>query len=271
MNTAIVIKTIRDSMTALVLVMLGITLFGALFVWAMHSFGQEVLDFIGRLPFLTRIFQISFGIDTGGDVSINVLLAVGFTHAVVLALAWGILIAILTRVIVGEIERGTADLLLTLPLRRPTVYCSLTLAVVLMAVPISFCPLIGVAVGSQLIRFDEPIVLSKFLPVTLNFLAINLAIAGLSAMVSTALNRRGPAVGIIVGVVVVSATLNFLDPFLPAIRHVRWIGLLHYYRPPDIVRLGTFPTSQVAALLAIAMLSWLVGLVVYSRKDIPAA
>ena len=270
-NQAIFWKTTRDSASLIVASSLGITGFVVLFVWAMVDMGQELMAFLSQLGFLKRIFEFSFGIDVSGEVSITILLAVCFTHALVLMLSWATVIATTTRVTAGEIERGTADLLLTLPVRRSEVYLSTTLVWLLASLLLALCPLAGLWIGLQIIETEEVVLTSRFVKPAFNFFFLLIAIGGISSLISSCIDRRGLAVATVVGVLVVSVVLNFVEPFIPLIQRIRFLGLLNYFRPVDVVRLGQWPVMEMAVLLALGIACWTIGLIVFCRKDIPTA
>jgi ABC-2 type transport system permease protein len=270
-NFAIFIKTVRDSLATLAFAAVATCGFVILFVWAMVNMGQELLTFVSQFPFLRNIFEMSLGIRVEGEVSINILLAVCFTHLVVLILAWGTIIAITTRVSVGEVERGTADLLLSLPVSRFAVALSTSLVWVLAAAILASCALIGVWIGGRLFAGDEPIRFSSFVPAAVNLFALHLAIGGLSQLLSGIANRRGVAIGIVLGIALVSMTLNFVEPFIPPLQRLRSLGLLHYFRPVDVIRTAQWPTQNCLTLIGFGLICWSIGTAVFCRKDIPAA
>ncbi len=270
-NLAIFVKTIRDSIATLAMAALATMGFVILFVWAMVNMGQEVLRFVSQFPFLRNIFELSLGIRVEGDVSVNILLAVSFTHLVVLVLAWGTIIAIVTRVSVGEVERGTADLLLSLPISRFAVAFSTSLVWIVAGAMLALCALVGVWIGGLLFAGDEPVHFLNFVPAAFNLFALHLAVGGLGQLVSGIANRRGVAIGVVVGIALVSVTLNFVEPFIQPIQRLRFLGLLHYFRPVDIVRTGQWPTQNCLVLLGVAATCWAIGTTAFCRKDIPAA
>ncbi len=270
LNWAITAKTARDSCVTVGLASLATVGFVILFVYAMVNMGTELLKFVSQFPFLKNIFELSLGIRVEGDVSINILLAVSFTHLVVVVLAWGTIIAIVTRVSVGEVEQGTADLLLSMPVSRFTVSVSTTLVWIFAAAQLAMCPLVGIWIGGRVFAADDPIHFLSFVPVAINLFALHLAIGGLSQLVSGIANRRGIAIGVVVGIALVSVTLNFIGPFIQPIQRLRFMGLLHYFRPVDIVQTARWPIQSCLVLLGIAIICWTIGTISFCRKDIPA-
>ena len=143
LNSAIFLKTFRDSAVSLLLAIVGLIAFQILFVWAMLNMGTEVLEFVSKVPFITKMFEMSLGIKVDGEVSLNILFAVCYTHAVALSLVWFVVISTVTRTTVGEVERGTADMLLTLPVSRPEVYFSTSLVWWTITAILSYVPIVG--------------------------------------------------------------------------------------------------------------------------------
>ncbi len=270
-NRAIFRKTLDDSASLTVAAAVGIIGFVILFVWAMLNLGDEVLNFASRFAFLRKVFEAGFGIKVDGEVSINILFAVSFTHAVVLALSWAVMIAITTRVTVGEIEKGTADLLLTLPISRSEVYVSTSLVWILAAILLAFCPVIGVWIGSLIFKTPEVVEIARYFKPAVNFLCLLLAVGGISSLVACSLNSRGPAIAIVVGIVLLSSVLNFVEPFIESLKPLRFFGLLNYFRPVDVVRANTWPLTSMSILLLLFLTCWLLGLLIFRRREIPTA
>ena len=270
-NRAIFHKTTADSASLIIAAALGIIGFVVLFVWAMLSVGTEVLDFVAKFAFLRKIFEAGFGIKVDGEVSINILFAVCFTHAVVLALSWAVIIAITTRVTAGEIEKGTADLLLALPVTRSEVYFSTSLVWVVAAIGLAVCPIIGVWIGSQVFVTPEVVEVARYGKPALNFLFLLWAIGGISSLVACCVDRRGPAIAVVVGIVLLSTVLNFVEPFIESLKPLRYLGLLNYFRPVDVFRAATWPIMSMVVLFLLAIGCWWAGLIVFCRKDIPTA
>jgi ABC-2 type transport system permease protein len=270
-NRTIFKKTLGESLPMIAAASLGITGFVVLFAQSMLGMGAELMKFVSQFEFLQKIFEFGFGIDVSGEISISVLFAVCFTHGLVLIMSWSTVIATTSRVTSGEVERGTADLLLTLPVTRAEVYCSTSLVWISASALLAICPVIGVWIGLQIFEIDEPVEITRYFAPALNFFFLILAVGGISSMVSAIVDRRGMAVSIVAGFLLLSSVLNFVLPFIEAIQPLSFLGILGYFRPVDIVRSGNWPISEMATLFAIAAVCWTIGLVVFSRKDIPTA
>ena len=270
-NYGIFRKTLSDSFFALWLSVVGLTAFVILFGWAMVNMGQELMEFVSRLGFVKKIMEMSLGVSLDGEVSLTTLFAICFTHGVILTTTWGVLIATATRVTVGEVEKGTADLMLTLPVSRFRVFCSTTLVWALIAIVLSFVPILGIWLSILILQPEESIDISRYVAPAINFACLNLAIASMAAMIGSIYDRRGLAVGTTICIALVSVVLNFLEPFIEVLDSIMFLSFLNYFRPVDVVKDGVFPTTSCLVLLGFVAACWLVGMTVFSRKDIPTA
>ncbi|MBU0637930.1 MAG: ABC transporter permease [Planctomycetes bacterium] len=141
MSLAIVRKTFRDTLWVFLLLTLAIVAFEMLFVRAMSVFAGEITEIWFSKEALRRLIQMMVGADLAENATPTGLMTVGFAHPLLYAFTWTLILTICTRVIAGEIDRGTADLLLTLPISRASLYVSVSLVWLVCGVPISVAPL----------------------------------------------------------------------------------------------------------------------------------
>ncbi len=270
-NPVLFRKTFRDSLALLAASTCGIIVFVVVFAWAMINMGPELMQFLSKFQFLAKIFEVGLGIKVDGDFSVNIMLAVSFAHAMVMMMSWAVMISISTRVTVGESERGTADLLLTLPVSRTEVFVSTSLVWMVSAVLLAISPLIGIWISVLVLNPDETIVLSSFAGASINFFAFLLAIGGMSTLVGCIFDRRGPAIATVVGIGIFSVLINYVEPFISQISRIKFLSLMTYFRPVESVRSGVFPLFDFLIMLSIGMVCWAIGLMIYNRRDVPTA
>ena len=142
MNRAIILKTVRDTLPILLVVCAAIVLLETLFVCVLGQFSKE-MEFILQNPIFQRFSRVLLGSQLGGATSSTSFLAFGFAHPLLFALTWAFILTNCTRVLAGEIERGTADLLLTLPVSRGGVFMSVSVVCVGAGIPVCIAPLVG--------------------------------------------------------------------------------------------------------------------------------
>lgn len=271
MNLALIRKTALDTLAVFVLVVAGLVAFEFLFVRAMSEFAEELLQFWARRPAIKGFIQVLVGSQFNLDISATGLMTIGLAHPLLFALTWTFILANGSRVIAGEIDRGTADLLLALPVSRVGVYFSVSLVWIVAGAAISFAPLAGVWLGELWHPLQEPLDLARLVIPAVNLFGLFLAVMAATMLVSALASRRGPVIGVLLALLLSSFLINFLSQLWPAARHLNFLSVLEYYRPLASVRDGAWPVRDLIVLLTTAVVCWSAGLWCFSRRDIPAA
>lgn len=271
MNMALVVKTIRDNLLLFLVTVGAVLVFETLFVLAMRSLGPELMAFVSRRAFLQNIFRMLLSLDFRAGVSVDMLVVLGFVHPFLFATTWAFLIAIGTRVTVGEIDQGTADLLLSLPVSRVSVYVSTSLVWMGAAVLLSLTTWAGLWLGTWVFPMRGHVNMARLGIASCNLLALDAAIGGTTSLISSMLSRRGVAVALLIAILLFSFLVNFLAIFVEFFRSISFLGLLDYYRPVESMRDGIWPVRNLIILGTIAIVGWSIGLMVFWKRDIPVA
>jgi len=272
MNRAIVLKTLRDCRGLLIVLTLAIILFEMVVQRFTIDLAAD-LDLIRpwlEMEWVRQLVTMALGADPMGDLSSTTIVVFGLAHPAMYALTWILILTVGTGVVAGEIGRGTADLLLTLPVSRTCVYVSVSAVLAVATIIVSAAPVTGLWLGACCFPMPEALNFSRLWLCAVNWLALNIAVAGTTMLVSSVVSRRGPAVGVVLGVLIVSDVINFVTLFWEAAQPLSWLGFLHYYRLLPIVRGGGLPSVDIAVLLGIGLVTWGAGLWCFRRRDIPA-
>ena len=118
MNRGLIIRAFRESWpTTLVLglVLLGVE--GAL-AFVLPKFSGPMSQEWLQMDFARGIMQAMLGTELADRIGPQMFQAMAWVHPVPLALTWAHAILSCTRVPAGEVDRGTADVLLSLPVSR---------------------------------------------------------------------------------------------------------------------------------------------------------
>lgn len=270
MNAGILRKAVRDNLRPLIAVAAGIVLLETLIVGASRELARDIHVVLDRLPFVRRLAGMLVGADLGDEITAMTFVAFGFVHPVLLALTWAFLLTVCTRVPAGEIDRGTADLLLTLPVTRTGALVSTSAAWVLCGVPVCLAPLLGVWLGRRLFPSGDPVFYPRLLLLCVNLFALYLAVGGAATMASSWSSRRGTAVAVVLALLLGSFLLTFLAQYWEAVENLAFLSILRYYRPLPAVRTGRIDARDVGVLLALAGLTWSLAWWRFARRDVPA-
>ena len=271
MNGALTAKMTRDSAVVVLMTSVALVLFGFLFVLAMSNWAQDLLLLWSKIGFIQRMFRFVLSIDLQGEVTVNTLIVSGFVHPFLLMITWGCVVSICTHFIVEPIDRGTADLLFTLPISRATYFVSATAVWVSASGVIACAALLGIWIGGEWFDLTPPLPIFRLILVVMNLWILYFAIGCLAMCVAALVNRRTQAVGGMVALLLSSFLINVLEAFIPFFRAIRLLGLLCYYRPVEILQSGNPSWTHIAVLTGIAVVSWMIGCGLFMRKDIPVA
>src|SRR3972149_5464441 len=124
MNLGLIYKAVRETWASTLWFATGIFVFELVLGLILPAFQKEFSDKFLQLEFMQKILAALLGAELGKVMGPAVLSMIGWVHPLVLALVWAQAIVVCTRVPAGEVDRGTLDVLLALPVTRTSVYVS---------------------------------------------------------------------------------------------------------------------------------------------------
>jgi ABC-type transport system involved in multi-copper enzyme maturation permease subunit len=169
---------------------------------------------------------------------------------------------------VGEVDRGTADFTMTLPVTRFGIVVSQTVVWIAAGIVLLAFGLLGNLFGGQYVETVHRPAFARTLLVLVNLFCLYLAVGGLSWLFSAASNRRGQAMAAVFMLLLASFLLNFLAQFWDVAERLSFLGVMYYYRPLAILRDGSVPWADIGILLAIGGALWIAACVVFSKRDV---
>lgn len=268
MNRGLLIRAFRESWPATLL--LGLVLVGveALLAFVLPRFGSEMSGQFLQLEFARGIMQAMLGTELGDRIGPQMFSAVAWVHPVPLALTWAHAIICCTRVPAGEVDRGTIDLLLGLPVSRWEVFLSESLVWLICGAAILAGALAGNLLGSQALPVENRQPLHHLLIVLVNLFCLYAAVGGLAWLISSFCDRRGRAMTIGFLILLVLFLLNYLAEFWHPLQRIAFLSPLEYHRPVKVLADGTWPWKDLGVLLSSAAVMWFAGGVVFTRRDL---
>ncbi len=242
----------------------------ALLTYVLPQVQHGLDDVVEQIPMVKHIIAALLGSELGDQLSARTMQAFLWVHPVVLALMWAHEIWLCSRTPAGEIDRGTVDVLFSLPVSRRAVYLCETAVWLATGVVLLAAGLLGHRAVSML-QPDQPApTLARSLLVIVNLYCVYLAVGGIAFLVSACSDRRGRAIAVVFGIVLASFLLNFLAQFWEPARQIAFLSVMEYYRPALVLQHGGFPVRDAALLLAIAVATWLAGGEVFARRSLCA-
>ncbi len=268
MIRGIMAKTIREVWPATLLFGIGLSLVMALLTYVLPQIQEGITDVFASLPFVKTLVQTILGTDVGDELTAQMMQAILWVHPVVLSVVWAHEIVFCTRMPAGEIDRGTIDVLLGLPVSRRTVYLCETVMWLVTGAFVLLLGVLGHLAAAPAMPVEMRPGISRIVLVMANFCCVYVAVGGIAFLVSALSDRRGRAIGIVFAIVLASFLLNFLAQFWGPAQQVAFMSVLDYYRPAQILQAGRLPLDDVATLLVVGGAAWLAGCEVFARRSI---
>ena len=180
MMYGLLIKSFRE--TRMMALFFGTALFFVLYVLThlVPHIRESMMEIFQKVPFLKDLIAALLGTSMGFQVTPKSVFSFIWVHPTVLALVWGFEIVFCTRVPVGEVDRGTVDLLFGLPVSRWRVFLSETIVWLAMGVWLLGLAWLGHLIsGRSIENSSRPDMLETGL-VLLNFYSVYIAVGGIS-------------------------------------------------------------------------------------------
>jgi ABC-2 type transport system permease protein len=305
MTTILVRKLLRDLRWPLVVVALLLGGFQCLWVKVVERIIGELLPvFLKYMP-LELIKQIIFQgsgqtLETlmGGQM-INIdrpmdMLSVGYVHPLMLIIfsIWAIGRASIA--LAGEIDRGTAELLLSQPLARYQVILA-HFRIDLVVIPILCLSLwagnwlgawmfgllhLGAPIDGQELLIDP----RAFFPGLANVAGLMFAMSGYTMWLSSAGRFRTRVMAIAILATLVQFVINVIGQLWDKLNPLRPLTVFYYYQPQPIILKGHWtvdlsecwsvgrpmPVNVILVLFAVGFIGYALALLTFTRRDLPA-
>lgn len=244
----------------------------AAIMWLLTALLPKVLGDVHRvfekISFVKPLITGLLGMDPGDEFSAKMMQAFLWVHPTVLSLTWAHALMYCTRMPAAEIDRGSVDFLLGLPVSRWKLYLSETIGCMVSGACILLIGFGGHAMAASSLQPQmRPDTFALF-GILANLFAVYLAVAGLTFLVSTNSDRRGRAIGIMFAILLASFLLNFIAQFWIPAKAISFLSIMEYYRPALVIESQRFPVQDVATLIVIATISWGAGGVIFKSRSI---
>ncbi|MBA2254687.1 MAG: ABC transporter permease subunit, partial [Chloroflexi bacterium] len=195
MSLPLLAHTWRSQRAKLVIVMVGLAIWGFLMPIIYATVGKDLEGLISSNPLFRQMSQ--FG---GADVfSLGGAIALGFVHPIAVALIGVFAVGMGTAAIAGERQRGTLEVLLARPVSRRGLYLTLLVAVGLFIALAVVALLAGSLLGAISQDVVSEIDLGRMPVLFVNGWLLWFAIAALSLAASVSFDRLAPALGVALG------------------------------------------------------------------------
>jgi len=273
MNFAIWKKAVWEAWRSLLVCSVLLILFAWLFVWLMCQFPP---GFFGRfLPFLPEFLQRLLDVPIALLATRTGELSILFVHVVTMLVCVGWALARGSASIAGEIGRGTMDLILSLPIWRPTLVVAPAVVAAVGSAVLAGSVCAGLGLGLLTVDVGEDLALSRFLPGAVNLFLMTFAFTGVTMLVSSWSHDRWHVMAIAGGVFIASLILKMVASLWSAGEWLGYFSFLSAFEPQQIILMGKQAEPSAVecnvTLLGLGLACYLAAAAVLWYRDIPAA
>jgi ABC-2 type transport system permease protein len=268
MNRGLIIRAFRELWGTTVILGLVLMGFEAALAYVMSKFSAQITQQWLQMDFARGIMQAMLGTEIRDRIGPELFQSMAWVHPVVLSLVWAHALVCCTRVPAGEVDRGTADVLLGLPVSRWELFLSETFVWLTCGAVVLAAGLAGNVLGSLPLPSGDRPPFARLALVLLNLFFLYGAVGGLAWLVSSLSNRRGRAMTVVFLILLALFLLNYLAQFWSPLESFVFLGPLHYLRPVNILATGACPCRDLAVLAGAGGALWLLGGVIFARRDL---
>lgn len=230
----------------------------------LHS---NMFALVMKMDFTRNMMSALIGTPIEGSMDVQVLQALPWVHPLATLIVFAHEVTLCTWQPAGEIDRGTIELLLGLPVSRWQVYVHYTVLWAISGLVVILIGLAGHWLGFALAGMALAPA-GRIATVVINAWLLYLAIGCFALMLSCAGARRGRVVGAVIAVVIGLFLVAFVAGLWPPARALDRINLLTYSRPFFIFQSGRIPWGDMAVLIGATAVMWTAGGMIYQRRDI---
>jgi len=273
MNRAIWKKAVGDAWLQLLICGLILVAFGWLFVWLMSQIDLGVWGVMVRA--MPSFFRRLSDIPIPAMVTSAGRLTILFVHPITLLVAIGWAVGRGSDSISGEIDRGTMDLVLSLPVRRFTVMLAPAVVATVGAFVLAGALLGGIALGLATCEVSGEVSTRAFLPGAINLACMVFCFTGMTTLVSSFGRNRWRTIIIAGGLYVVSFIIEIVRQFWSAGTWLKYGTFLSAFSPRSLIlepeATGLLAWPYNLPLISLGLAAYAVAAIVLTYRDIPAA
>jgi ABC-2 type transport system permease protein len=257
-------RSLKDLRWATFWYALGLALYGLLILSAypgVRDNAQTMQELIDAFP---KALMDAFG---GSDMTS----LTGFTGGKFLNVMWPLIAGVFlimagTATVAREVERGTAEMLLSVPVSRTRLLVG-KMAALLVATLVLVAATVGaIALGAALV--DETLEAGKLVALGMVLTSFAVAVGGFSVLVSAFSKERGRAAGVAAGVVLASYAAWVIAELSDDWAWLDTLSIFTAFEPQRALDTGEVDPFRVGALLCVGILCSAAALVVFRRRDV---
>ena len=267
-NFGLLLRAWRETFGTTLVFTVIIGSFGGLLSYALPRVQERFMNREFIPPGLVQLRNTMMGVDSTASGVAEIAYTMAWSHPVIIVLLFAHGIIVTTRVPSGEIQSGTLDVLLGLPISRWELFVSETVAWLATASLVVGSMFAGSYIGSFWVKPESQPDWSVMAIVLANLALVYLLIGVCGLLTSVFSDRRGRAVLFVLIFAAGSVLVNYLELLWEPAKKISFLSVLHYYRPALILREAAWPWKDMAIIGGASLALWIIAGVKLARRDL---
>ncbi len=242
----------------------GVALYSVLIMLVYPTMRRNATSFEDIIKTYPEAFLKAFG------VTPNLFDMPAFVSAEFLNVIWPLIVAIFvimagTATVAQEIERGTAELWLSVPESRARLLIAKIMSIVVGVCVVALTTAVAIEIGALLVGEDFGIVkLAALFPC---LLAFPLAVAGYSVLFSSFSRERSRAAALAAFMTLGSYLMWVFAALVDRLSWMRYLSIFSAYKPQRALETGTFFWQEFLVLVGVGVVCAAVAVLIFDRRD----
>lgn len=177
-------------------------------------------------------------------------------------------IALATRPVAGDLDRGFLEIALSTPLSRVRYLATAIAGQVVALAVLAVATVGGMLLGGAVV--GAPFDAGRFLLAAVHAFAFGIVIAAVTTLLSVVVLDRGRAAGIATALVLGTYLLDAAAKVWKDLGAVAELSPFRHFVTRPIIDEGAFPTADFVLLVAVAIVAWGGAIALFRRRDLAA-
>jgi ABC-2 type transport system permease protein len=192
--------------------------------------------------------------------------ATGMSHPLTLSMFTASALMISSGAVATEVERGTIDLVLSRPIRRTSFLAGKAVAAIVAVTYVEAMGFLSAIVARLTIEEVAQVSVAELGRAFFGSWLLFGGFAMIGVLVSAHASLRGRAIGLSVGVVILSFFVNFMALLIDELYGLRFLSPFHYFRAVEVMAGDSL--SSLWVLVGLGASAAAAALVTFSKRDI---
>jgi ABC-2 type transport system permease protein len=268
MMLTLILQTLKDKRKSLIIYSISNILLLWMFVAFFKSLQGQFEGINDLLKSYPETFLKAFNIENFNFSTIE-----SFISAEQFSITWPIMVVLSyisfgASIIANEVEQGTMDILLSLPISRIKLFISRYIAGIvslLLFTSISVFPIIPFAR-----LYGIPYQTSHFITLFFICLLFGWTVLSISIFFSSLFSEKGKVFSIAGGILIVMYILNVFAGLKENMKNLHYFSFFYYFNQNEILAYNKFNYASLAVFATISIICTIAGLLIFNKRDITA-